>query len=353
MEVLRSALRGGRLHHGWIFSGPKGVGKSTCAVAFARIILDPAAAPNLAGDLEADPNSPTARLIEAGSHPDLHIIRKELALFSDNALLRSRKLMNIPLDVLRQYMIGGKTGDDKIHEAAAYRTAVHGHGKVFIIDEAELIDKYGQNALLKTLEEPPPLTYIILITARPERLFPTIRSRCQHVRFGALGEPAMEQWFKRSGLEVDADERAWIERFCEGSPGLAQIAAEYGFHQWQKTLDPMLRELDRGQFPAAMGQTLGELVESFASAWVKANRNASKDAANKDGARHVLALLAAHARRRLDDSCAEGGDPSRALAMIDHLRDAERQLASNVNLKHVLENLVVQWAQPAGQAAGA
>jgi DNA polymerase-3 subunit delta' len=352
-EVLRSALRSGRLHHAWIFSGPRGVGKFTCAIEFARILLDPDAAANLAGEIEADPHGRTSRLIDAGTHPDLHIIRKELALFSENAELRRKKLANIPIDVLREHVIGGKTGDERIHEAPAYRTATLGHGKVFIIDEAELIDATGQNALLKTLEEPPAQTYIILVTARPERLFPTIRSRCQHVRFGSLDKSAMGAWFERSGPKVDADERAWIEQFCQGSPGLARLAADYGFHEWAKTLAPMLRRLDHGEFPATMGQTLAEQVESFASDWVKTHRNASKDAANKDGAGHVLALLAAHARRRLNESCARGEEPQQALAMIDRLREAERQLASNVNLKHVLENLVVQWAQSASETVGA
>lgn len=346
IEVLRSALRSGRLHHASIFSGPRGVGKFTCAVEFARILLDPDAGANLTGRIEADPHSRTSRLIDADAHPDLHIVRKELALFSDNPELRRKKLANIPVDVLREHVIGGKTGDNRIHEAPAYRTATQGHGKVFIIDEAELIDETGQNALLKTLEEPPADTYLILVTARPERLAATIRSRCQHVRFGTLGESALRGWFQRSGPDVDADERAWIEAFCEGSPGLAQLAADYGFYEWEKTLAPMLRQLDRGEFPAMMGQTLAEMVEAFASAWVKTHRNASKDAANKDGAGHVFALLAAHARRRLSDSCARGENPRPALAMIDRLRDAERQLASNVNLKHVLENLVVQCARP-------
>ena len=345
IEILRSNLRSGRLHHGWIFSGPEGVGKFTTAVAFAKIMLDPDAGPNLTGDIKTDENSPAARMIEAHAHPDLHIIRKELARFSDNRELRDRKLMNIPLDVLREHMIGGKTGDDKIHEGAAYRTSALGQGKVFIIDEAELIDKWGQNALLKTLEEPPDRTYIFLITARPERLLPTVRSRCQHVRFGRLDPEAMARWFAQSGLELDESERAWIEIFCDGSPGVAQLAAEYGFHNWRAALEPMLAQLDRGEFPVVLGKELGELVEAFAQAWVKNNTNASKDAANKDGARHMLSLLASHARGNLHRACSAGVDSDSSLAIIDLLREAEFQLERNVNLKQLLENLIVQWAQ--------
>ena len=83
--------------------------------------------------------------------------------------------------------------------------------------------------------------------------------------------------------------------------------------------------------------------ETFAIAWVKNNRNASKDAANKDAARYLLTLLAAHARGRLAD--AADADADRRIAVIEILRDAEQQLASNVNMKQALENLVVQWAR--------
>ena len=353
LEILAGAVRSGRVHHAWIFSGPKGVGKFTTAVEFAKIMLDPQAAPNLAGEIEADPNGHTAKLIDAGAHPDLHVIRKELALFSENTLLRSRKLTNIPLDVLRESMIGGKTGDDRIHDGPAYRTASEGHGKVFIVDEAELIDQNGQNALLKTLEEPPGQTYIVLVTSRPERLLPTVRSRCQHVRFTPLNEAAMDAWFTDAPLKADEEERRWIEGFCEGSPGLAKLAAEYGFCKWHQVLAPMLRRLDDGEFPAEMGRAMGDLVEAFATAWVKDHKNASKDAANKDGARHMLSLLGSHARRRLHEACAARGDAARWVGAIDLLREAERQLESNVNLKQLLDNLVVQWAQLPAKAAAA
>lgn len=344
LDVLRQALKSARLHHAWIFSGPRGVGKFTTAVEFAKILLDPEAAPNLAGAIESDPEGRISKMIDAESHPDLHVIRKELALYSDNPLLRARKLMNIPIDLLRERMIGGRTGDDKTHDAIAYRTASLGNGKVFIIDEAELIDSNGQNTLLKTLEEPPPRTYMFLITARPERLFATIRSRCQHVRFQPLDHESMQAWFAQSGLEVDAMEREWIERFADGAPGQAKTAAEFGFSQWQHTLDPMIGHLERGGYPAEMGKLMAQLVKDFSEAWVKSRKNASKDAANKDGARHLLAILAAYARRRLHESANNDEAASSCADLIDLVREAERQLETNVNLRHVMDNLVVQWA---------
>lgn len=362
-STLLAALAAGRVHHAWIFSGPRGVGKFTTAIEFARLLLDPDAGHDLSGQFTSDPSSHASRLIDAGSHPDLHVIRKELAIYSVDPEIRDRKLANIPLNVLREHVIGGEVGE-RFVGGPAYRTAALGHGKVFIIDEAELLDQYGQNALLKTLEEPPAQTYIILITTRPDRLFPTIRSRCHHVRFGPLDERAMETWLKRAALppsptsggegegggEGDAlaslsgPDRQWILNFAEGSPGIALLAARYGFHHWHARLKPMLDQLDRGEFPVGLGETLAELVEEFAQQWVKSNDNASKDAANKDGARHVFALLSSHARQQLRTLLHRGEPAASALHAIELLSQAEHQLERNVNAKLLLENLVVQWA---------
>ena len=165
------------------------------------------------------------------------------------------------------------------------------------------------------------------------------------MRFGALDDQAMQTWLARAELDVTPQQREWIERFCEGSPGLAMLAAEYEFHQWHVSLAPMLDELAAGRYPDAMGDTMAELVEAFAQAWVKAHDNASKDAANKDGARHLLALLAADARRRLAGAVDDEHQARLWADVISIQRDAERQLESNVNMKMLMENLVVQWAR--------
>jgi len=351
IEQLAAARRSDRVHHAWIFSGPRGVGKRTTAVAFAASLLDPSARVEPDGTFVADPASETARLIAAGTHPDLHLIRKELALFASSPAIRGRKLTNIPVDVLREFVIGGQTSDDRYHDAPAYRKANLGHGKVFIVDQAELIDHVGQNALLKTLEEPPAETYLILVTSRPERLLQTIHSRCQHVRFGRLDTPAMAAWLDRAQLALDPAERAWVTAFAEGAPGIALLAAEHGFFEWHKTLVPRLDQMAAGTFPVDLGECMANLVETFATSWVKANKNASKDAANKDGAQQVLLVLAAHARARLAEACDRGDEPAPWPALIDLLMRAEQQLQSNVNMRQAFENLAAQWAR-VGETAG-
>lgn len=350
-DVLRGAIDAGRVHHAWIFHGPRGVGKFTTAVEFARVLLDPEAAPDETGRLAANPAGETSRLIDRDAHPDLHVIRKELALTSSVKILRGRKLTNIPIDLLREHVIGGETQDGGHHAAAAFLKPRRGHHKVFVIDEAELLDGAGQNALLKTLEEPPAGTHLILLTTQENRLLPTIRSRCQRVAFGPLPETEMRSWVERERANADSplarpseDEMAWLLRFAGGSPGLALLAAREGLHEWRREITPMLRDLQRGAYPADLGETLAGLVDRYATNKVKELENASKEIANREGADLVFLLLADHARARLAHALETDDEPEIPVRLIDEIADAERSVARHVNLKHVMENLVAQWA---------
>jgi len=345
IDTLLTAFASGRMHHAWIFSGPRGVGKFTAAVELARLLLDPNVETDLSGRPSADASSHVSKLIAAGTHPDLHIIQKEKALYSDNASLRGKKLTNIPLDLLRELMLGGRDSEDRMHEATAYRTPALGHGKVFIIDEAELLAREAQNALLKTLEEPPAKTYIFLITDQHDQLYPTVRSRCQHVRFRLLDEPSMDQWFKRAKLDVNAKDMAWIRAFCAGSPGMAKLAADYKLYEWLLLLDPHFEQIARGQPATELGATLGELVERFAKSWVNRHANASKEAANRDAAGRLFWLLASLAQRRLHDAVERGAPHEPWMRVIDAIAFAEREIDSNVNMKHALESLAIQWGE--------
>jgi DNA polymerase-3 subunit delta' len=157
------------------------VGKFTTALAFAAVILDPSSQPDLSGVIEPDPESASQQLLAAGTHPDLHIITKELAVVSRVDSVRDSKQRNIAKAVLEEFLLEPAARTGSMNGALA--------SKVFIVDEAELIDGVGQNSLLKTLEEPAPGSVIILVTANEERLLPTIRSRCQRVGFAPLGVP--------------------------------------------------------------------------------------------------------------------------------------------------------------------
>ena len=340
---LVHAIRSGHLHHAWILHGPQGVGKRTVALECARLLLDPDTTDAHLAAFKAPRDSRTAELIYAGSHPDLHIIAKERADDSSMKELRERKQTNIPLDLLRELMIGGTVGDGKNFDSPVWRTAYFGHNKAFIIDEAELLDLYGQNALLKTLEEPPPGTYIFLVTTQEERLLPTIRSSCQRAAFRALDSDSMRAWFDR--FAVGADDRAWLAEFSEGSPGTAQLAHTRGLRAWSEELLPRFERIEHGAFDASLADRLSELVNDFAEHVVKENPKASKESANRLGTRCALLTLASRLRRELA-AAANAGDAARVLqatARVECIVELERSVRSNVNLKHALANLVAQW----------
>jgi DNA polymerase III subunit delta' len=190
-QVQRS-LRAGRLASTWMFAGPAGTGKFTLAVQLAKTILcdhpvkekNAGRIPHLEKDFPLTLSCGTCDSCKAAdslNHPDLHIITKELIRYHDAG--GKSKGTNLSIHVIR----GEITGDPAENkEAKIAKRSFRGKGKVFIIDEADLMEPPAQNALLKTLEEPPPGTYLIMITASPQELLSTIRSRSQLVEFGPL-----------------------------------------------------------------------------------------------------------------------------------------------------------------------
>jgi len=365
LNLLRSAITSSRLHHAWIFHGPRGVGKLTAALAFAGAILDPTTAPGLAGGLAPDPDSPVQRLIAAGTHPDLHIITKELARYSEDSKVRERKLLTIPKDVIDTHLLRPAT--------LAPNVRAHGiAGKVFIVDEAELLDRSitnatTQNAILKTLEEPPPGTVIILITSAEDRLLPTIRSRCQRIAFAPLAPADMQAWLKLAKLALPESHRDWLLSFAEGSPGALLEALVGNLGRWRDLLEPLLAKVDAGAYASDLGPTMADLIDQWAEARTEKAKNASKESANHEAARLMFRVLAWHYRSLLREAAARGSahvrsdarGPSptdraeRAAAAIDTLLIAQRELGANVGLKDMAEDLSIRLAEAMAGAAPA
>ncbi len=348
VSVLTGAINAGRVHHAWIFHGPQGVGKLTTAVAFAALLLDPTTAVGLTGELAPDPDSRVQHLLAAGTHPDLHVITKELALYSEDRETRNKKLRTIPKQVIRDHLL------DPAHLAASIRNDAVA-SKVFIVDEAELLDAspYNapvQNSILKTMEEPPERTVIILVTTSEEQLLPTIRSRCQRVAFTPLTPEAMGAWLSRHTFDLLRDQRDWLLDFAEGSPGAFLHALQWGLAQWRDTLAPGLDRAVRGEFALGLGQTMADLVEGYAKAWVDAHDNASKEAANRAGADWMFRLISHRLRAEMRSAASRNPDrAARAADAIDRLRQAEREFDANVNSVFVMDKLAAEIAEAFAQ----
>lgn len=356
--MLNRALQTGRVHHAYIFHGPAGVGKFTTACAWARVYLCHSRQTDLAGRMEACGACASCRLwnryhgVEDATevaHPDFRVLRKELAAVSDNATLRKRKQMNLPVDLLREHMLGGTTSNDKDHSPVVYQTARLGHGKVFVIDEAELLDRHGQNALLKTLEEPPAGTCIILVTSQEDQLLMTIRSRCQRVAFDRLSDEFVGRWLDTHLAPNSEDQRTELISVAEGSLGRAKLAVEYGLAQWADLVAQGLMRMQRGNCPVEMGSQMAQMMDAFAGTWVEKRPNASKEAANHQAAQLMLSLIGAYARRRVSDEAGQivGGDVGAGeswlgpwVEVIEAVDRAWSEIDANVNLGLACDHLV-------------
>jgi len=337
--LLDSAVTSGRLHHAWVFHGPEGVGKFTTALAFAATVLDPSSLPDRSGRLRPDPGSPVQHLLRAGSHPDMHIVRKELAAVSRSEQVRASKQTRLAKEVVEEFLI----------EPAARTRVLSGDsrvGKVFIVDEAHLLGVEAQNALLKTIEEPPGGTLIVLVTPSEERLLPTIRSRCQLVPFGPLDEASMREWMRRAEVDLGGVDVAWALAFAGGSPGVLRAVTETGLGGWHTSLQPALDRVHAGQGVIELGGLLAKLVDEAAAASVAGDARASKDVANRVAARRMFRLLGESFRATMRRAAAVGRDDQaeRAAACIGLIEVAERQVDSNVALALVFENLAAQCA---------
>ena len=167
LELIASAAGRGSLPPSLIFAGPDGVGKRMAAIALAQLlncrapVPMPGAGAEHDGVLDACGVCPSCTRIARGVHADV-------------LLIEPGETGAIKVDQVRDAI-----------ERAAYKP-FEGRRRVVVIDNADAILSEAQNALLKTLEEPPPASTFVLVTARPDLLLPTVRSRCQHLRFGRL-----------------------------------------------------------------------------------------------------------------------------------------------------------------------
>ncbi len=210
------AFNADRLHHGWLLTGPKGVGKATMAWQIARFLLATPKddggmfgdAPMAAQSLHIDPEHPVARRIAAGSEPGLFAVRRP---YDD----KTKKLKSqITVDEVR-----------KLKNFFALSSADGGR-RVVIVDSADEMNVSAANALLKLLEEPPADTIILLISHQPSRLLPTIRSRCRELRFAPLGPDDMSNALAQA--EVEADASAAMAELSAGSVGEAIRLSQLG-----------------------------------------------------------------------------------------------------------------------------
>jgi DNA polymerase-3 subunit delta' len=318
VALLARAVTGDRLAHAYAFVGPPGVGRRTTAVALAQAVLCPARG---CGDCA------TCRRVLAGHHPDAHLIAPTPP--RDNP-------KGAPLIRMEHVRELERTAALAPHE---------GPRKVYILDDADRLTRETPQALLKTLEEPPPRTLLVLVIAQPRALPPTVLSRCQVVRFRPLPGPVVERLLEARG--VPAEDRPLLARLSRGQVGLA-LAAPLDDVQGRRDAALALLGLDVGPLASRLADarpdraTVAGLLDVYRT-WY---RDALCLAVGGDRA------LLVHADREAPLRALAGTLPPMALvAALEALRGATEGLEANVAPRLVLEHALLALAVPGRRAA--
>jgi len=228
-EII-AAMESGRLHHAWLVEGPDGIGKSVLAKRFAAVLLG---AERVSPDtLDIQKSDPVVQKIMAGAHPDFRWLSRTP---NDKGKLP----MFISVEDIRESLV----------EFLTLKPALGGR-RVCVLDSLDELNTSGANALLKSLEEPPPHCVLILLHHGQKALLATIRSRCRRLQLGPLGADDMERALKTASGPVET--RALT--YAAGRPGLALQLMEPDALSALAAAESVVRHLGKGQLrevPAA------------------------------------------------------------------------------------------------------
>ncbi len=209
--ALERVWRRGRLAHAYLFVGAPGIGKRLFAMELAKALLCERLSPGDKATLAACDACSDCKQIPAGAHPDLHVAG------------RPADKNEFPIEVMQAFC-------QNFHLKSA-----RGRGKVAILDDADDVNEESGNCFLKTLEEPPPRSTLILIGTAAERQLATITSRCQIVRFAPLQEDQVVAILRQHGID-DATHARRLARLSGGSPGVALAHADPALWHFRRTL---------------------------------------------------------------------------------------------------------------------
>jgi len=372
-RILQLALASRRMPHAYLFTGPEGVGREMLAVRLAHVLLcaSPAevdwpdemertAAANVRPRVACG-RCDDCRLLAADTHPDLYLIHRQLNRQHPDALVRRQKALFLGVEVIRHFLI------DRIATKPA-----RGRAKVFIVREAERLNDAAQNALLKSLEEPPPDTTLILVTTSLDKMLPTTRSRCQLVPFVALPASFVTAELARLRPEARSDEVRYAAHHADGSLGRALRYVDDELFELKRGWGEQLAVLARppaGWSAHALAGPFRDDADRLAKTFAQRDPDVSDTDARREGVRMLLAVLADFFRDALATASsapseqvnADQAEVVAALARggrgrladtVKHLVEAESCLDRNAHVELTLETLFIRLARCLGRPTG-
>jgi DNA polymerase-3 subunit delta' len=306
LSLLQRALAASRLGHAYIFEGMEGTGREMTARALFQAIF--CASGTGCG------SCPPCRRLLAGSHPDLHIVEPDGAFIKiDQIRELQRELSLKPFEAPRKGAVIRQA--DRLHLAAA-------------------------NALLKTLEEPPGSALLILVTARPGAILPTIRSRCQALSFAPLPSELIFRLLTERGTDPDAAAAAAAMSAGSMLQALEIAGSDKGFDS--RELAARVSELSLADVP-----TLFALSEEFSSDRDCALSMLEKLlAASRDTLLHEQSIgsVEGSGLETASDDALFRPSPAKSLRRVEQIMEAVRALRRNANVRLTLDTLFIRLA---------
>ncbi len=314
VEILQRERRTGRVPHAYLFHGPESVGKKRTALALAMALQCRGAEEDACG-VCAD-----CRTIAAGHHPDVRITTPQEKTRGAAVKIYIEQIRALQQEIALRPMAGRM--------------------KIFVVDDADRLVEQAANAFLKTLEEPPDASLLILVTAFPDRLLATIRSRCRPVRFQPLSPASVAVIVSREN-GVGTEEAGRLARFAHGSVARV-LAVDYEEMAEQREAFLEGRQRCAGGDPAA----LFAFSESFARNSVRAaefleflvtwERDLLAQKLQGAGAALVHGDCATALAREADSR-----DMTDLLGRLELLEQSLRRLQGNVNARLVVEEALM------------
>lgn len=242
-ELFLRAWKAGTLHNSLMITGPEGIGKATLAYRMARFLL---AADESKKDeytsLELPESNPAFRLVANRSHPNLKIIVRDFIETDKKKIIKAIKdgeaLSDDELQSLKKSAVI-KVDEVRTVNEFLCKKSFDGNWRIVVIDSVDDMNTASANAILKILEEPPAKSLLFLISHNPNRLLPTIRSRCAKINLQPLSEDEVASLLRRYNPELNETDVKGIAQISSGSIGKALRYSEYGGLNKYKLLESL------------------------------------------------------------------------------------------------------------------